>query len=102
MGRPKRSLKSRRQFQLDTESTPQKQRETPIPSLEGPDEVQNPTLLSTPLTSDEDVKDKSTKGDESQQTSKKVPAPPKTSACDQCYRFKVKCTESRIAVNDVV
>ncbi|KAA8576938.1 hypothetical protein EYC84_006971 [Monilinia fructicola] len=116
MGRPKRSLKSRRQFQLDAESTAQKQRETPIPLLEGPDEVQNPTLLPTPLTSDgkfiplmpsnlkadietfnyrfntDDVKNQSTKGDESQKTTKKVPAPPKTSACDQCYRFKVKCT----------
>ncbi|QSZ35107.1 hypothetical protein DSL72_007971 [Monilinia vaccinii-corymbosi] len=135
MGRPKRSLKNRRPFHNDAKSIPPKQQEPPISPLEGlshtsllwalltqeclgPDEVQNSTLLPTPMTSDgenkssdwwqysgveketvnyrfntEVLENNSTKGDKSQQqVSKKATGLTKTSACDQCYRFKVKCT----------
>ncbi|KAM3064757.1 hypothetical protein ACMFMG_012070 [Clarireedia jacksonii] len=91
-------------------------------SIEGLEEIQNHTPLPTPLptpamksngtqsldwwqssqddkdtsnyhSSIDDVESHSATDDKSYQTTSKQPtAPTRTSACDQCYRFKVKCT----------
>ncbi|TGO55464.1 hypothetical protein BOTNAR_0244g00020 [Botryotinia narcissicola] len=134
MGRPKRNFKSRRQFQNETKNGPD-QLETSTHDYnsnilsEGPEGVQNLTILPTSMTSDckftslkteknltqteiessdwwqyshenketinypfsaDGVENSSAKRDRSQQTAPKKAT--KTSACDQCYRFKVKCT----------
>ncbi|KAK6612164.1 C6 finger domain-containing protein [Botrytis cinerea] len=127
MGRPKRNFKSRRQLQNETKSGPD-QLDTLTNddhsniALEGPERMQNLTILPASMTSDgkfnsletevessdwwqysredketinysfsvDDVENSSAKRDRSQQTAPKKAT--KTSACDQCYRFKVKCT----------
>ncbi|KAF7888644.1 uncharacterized protein EAF02_003185 [Botrytis sinoallii] len=117
MGRPKRNFKSRRQFQNETKDGHDRLETSTYDdnskiSLEGPEMIQNLTILPTSMTSDEssdwwqyphenketinypfsvdDVENSSGKRDRSQQTAPKKAT--KTSACDQCYRFKVKCT----------
>ncbi|KAF7953948.1 uncharacterized protein EAE97_001346 [Botrytis byssoidea] len=101
MGRPKRNFKSRRQFQNETKDGPD-QLETSThddnsnissEEIESSDWWQysheNKETINYPFSTD-GVENSSAKRDRSQQTAPKKAT--KTSACDQCYRFKVKCT----------
>ncbi|THV51150.1 hypothetical protein BGAL_0121g00140 [Botrytis galanthina] len=101
MGRPKRNFKSRRQFQNETKDGPD-QLETSthddnsnisLEEIEPSDWWQysheNKETINYPFSAD-GVENYSAKRDRSQQIAPKKAT--KTSACDQCYRFKVKCT----------
>ncbi|KAH6696636.1 hypothetical protein BKA61DRAFT_710288 [Leptodontidium sp. MPI-SDFR-AT-0119] len=121
MGRPKKSLKSRRQTPNDDESPPRNQQrpltqsDTSNATLEGVSDLQYPTPRSVPPTkfddthlsgwwefcrndsrnndriSPDELDSQPARVDETQRTNFKQTL--KTSACDQCYRFKVKCTK---------
>ncbi|TGO84958.1 hypothetical protein BPOR_0446g00010 [Botrytis porri] len=101
MGRPKRNFKSRRQLQNETKSGP----DQPDTSNRGDnsnislEEIESSDWWQYSREDKEtnnypfsvnDVENPSAKRDRSQQIAPKKTA--KTSACDQCYRFKVKCT----------